>query len=254
MITIRQVDPSDKSVMKLINDLNAHLISLYPDESNHIDEPELYNDPQNFLFGLFEDSILKGIGGIKARAEFAEIKRIYVPEKYRGFGFGGLILGALERQADRLGLSQLFLETGIHQPEAQGLYKKMAYKNCEKFGEYDDDPLSVFFEKNLTASMGEGRNGIETMVLFSSRLNPGVEKEYSTVHAEMKSLVSQQPGLLRILSARNESGLGVSTSFWRSAEELKNWAVQTDHLRAQELGRTQFYQTYRTTKAEIQFS
>jgi putative acetyltransferase len=41
------------------------------------------------------------------------------------------------------------LETGIHQPEALALYRRLGYVEREPFGGYALDPLSVFFEKLL---------------------------------------------------------------------------------------------------------
>jgi putative acetyltransferase len=41
------------------------------------------------------------------------------------------------------------LETGIHQPEAIGLYQKLGYYRINPFGDYQEDPLSIFMEKKL---------------------------------------------------------------------------------------------------------
>jgi putative acetyltransferase len=56
---------------------------------------------------------------------------------------------ALERNARERGISTLRLETGIHQPEAIGLYEKLGFRKRDRFGEYPDDPVSVFMEKIL---------------------------------------------------------------------------------------------------------
>jgi putative acetyltransferase len=41
------------------------------------------------------------------------------------------------------------LETGIHQHEAIDLYKKLGYLEIASFGDYTEDPLSVFMEKKI---------------------------------------------------------------------------------------------------------
>jgi putative acetyltransferase len=41
----------------------------------------------------------------------------------------------------------LRLEAGIHQPEALGLYEALGYVRRGPFGDYGDDPVSVFMEK-----------------------------------------------------------------------------------------------------------
>jgi len=41
------------------------------------------------------------------------------------------------------------LETGIHQHEAIDLYQKLGYSKIAPFGDYTEDPLSVFMEKKI---------------------------------------------------------------------------------------------------------
>jgi putative acetyltransferase len=45
----------------------------------------------------------------------------------------------------------LRLETGVRQPEALGLYRKLGYRERGPFGAYKPDPLSVFMEKRVGA-------------------------------------------------------------------------------------------------------
>jgi putative acetyltransferase len=47
------------------------------------------------------------------------------------------------------GLSVLRLETGIHQPEAIGLYERLGFERRAPFGDYREDPLSLFMEMPL---------------------------------------------------------------------------------------------------------
>ena len=49
--------------------------------------------------------------------------------------------------AHGIGLARL--ETGVHQPEALSLYERRGYVRIPPFGDYPNDPLSVFFEKRL---------------------------------------------------------------------------------------------------------
>ena len=41
------------------------------------------------------------------------------------------------------------LEIGIHQHEAIDLYKWLGYSETAPFGDYTEDPLSVFMEKKI---------------------------------------------------------------------------------------------------------
>lgn len=60
---------------------------------------------------------------------------------------------------------------------------------------------------------------------------------------EMDELAKLQPGYLGIESARNE--LGITVSYWRSLEDIKNWKANARHLFAQKTGRDQWYERYK---------
>jgi putative acetyltransferase len=48
----------------------------------------------------------------------------------------------------RISLRTFMLETGPTLTEALGLYERMGYRRCGPFGEYPDDPFSVFMHKD----------------------------------------------------------------------------------------------------------
>ncbi len=52
----------------------------------------------------------------------------------------------LIRMAD---VSSARLETGVHQPGALAFYTRHGYVPCGSFGDYEENPLSVFLEKGL---------------------------------------------------------------------------------------------------------
>ncbi len=91
-----------------------------------------------------------GCGALRIDAEgYGEVKRMFVLPRARGLKLGRRILDRLEEEARREGLRCLRLETGVHQPEALGLYRTAGFVEREPFGEYGPDPLSVFMEKRL---------------------------------------------------------------------------------------------------------
>ncbi len=59
------------------------------------------------------------------------------------------LLEALAETARAENLAAIRLETGIHQPEAIGLYRSGGYTEIPPFGSYQPDPLSLFMEKRL---------------------------------------------------------------------------------------------------------
>jgi putative acetyltransferase len=74
---------------------------------------------------------------------------MYVRPECRGLGAAKQLLQFLERETLKAGRDRLMLETGILQPEALGLYERWGFVRRGPFGDYAEDPLSVFMEKAL---------------------------------------------------------------------------------------------------------
>ena len=81
--------------------------------------------------------------------DYAEIKRVYVYDDYRGRGLSAKLMVYLESELQLRGVRLFRLETGVHQPEAIGLYRKLGYRERGPYGAYAPDPLSVFMEKQV---------------------------------------------------------------------------------------------------------
>ena len=77
------------------------------------------------------------------------MKRMFVRVEARGIGLGRRLLNALEDVARHRSITRISLETGIKQSEAIGLYRACGYQDCPPFGDYKDDPLSLFMTKSL---------------------------------------------------------------------------------------------------------
>jgi putative acetyltransferase len=153
MIIVKRVDPTHAAVSALIRELDEYQLSIYPEESNHLDPAQELSSPGVYFAGAFEGETLVGIGAVKIidnDGGYGEIKRVYVPESGRGRGVSKLIMSALENHVHDQGITTIRLETGIYQPEALGLYEKLGYQRRESFGDYPaNDPMSVFMEKIL---------------------------------------------------------------------------------------------------------
>lgn len=66
----------------------------------------------------------------------------------------------------------------------------------------------------------------------------------------MENLAKQQKGYLGIDSARNEVGLTIS--YWKSLDAIKNWKTHTQHLFAQKKGREQWYNWYNVRICKVE--
>ena len=149
-VTITAANPAQPSVRILIDELDTYQLSLYPAESNHLLGIETLVRPQMRFFAAAVCGDVLGIGGCWLHEDYAEIKRVYVSPRARGLGLARKLMERIEDEARAHGMKLARLETGIHQPEAIGLYRKLGYVECGSFGDYPlDDPNSVFMEKIL---------------------------------------------------------------------------------------------------------
>jgi putative acetyltransferase len=140
--------PDTDEAIQLITELEAILDPLYPAESRHGFRVEKLVNEGVAFFVMREDGLAAGCGGIKLfGTDYGELKRMYVRPRYRGAGLGKLMLDHLAQYARQHGVTTLRLETGIHQTEAIGLYERSGFARIPPFGEYREDPLSIFYEK-----------------------------------------------------------------------------------------------------------
>lgn len=139
-------------VIALIAELDAYQDTLYPPESRYaVDLASL--TPSNVLLAVARDGTghAIGCGAIVLYAEYGELKRMYVRPRGRGQGVAKKLLAMLELHAIQSGCKLLRLETGPYQHEALALYTSAGYERCGPYGDYPDDPLSVFMQKYATA-------------------------------------------------------------------------------------------------------
>jgi putative acetyltransferase len=146
------VDPTSAGARHLIALSDALMTALYPAESNHFESPEALAGARARFIGIHAAGQLIACGGVKLMDDegaYGEIKRVFVLPEHRGKGLARAIMLALEMQLRRERILLARLETGISQPEALGLYRKLGYVERTPFGAYRPDPLSVFMEKQL---------------------------------------------------------------------------------------------------------
>jgi heme-degrading monooxygenase HmoA len=86
-------------------------------------------------------------------------------------------------------------------------------------------------------------------VIFTSLRTEG-DHGYGEMAAKMVQLASEQPGFIGIESAREE--VGITVSYWRDLESIKQWKANTEHLFAQKLGREQWYRSFKTRIAKVE--
>ncbi|MCB0154238.1 MAG: GNAT family N-acetyltransferase [Anaerolineae bacterium] len=155
-IEVMEVDPNVPEAKTLIAALDDYQSRLYPAESNHLDSLEELAAPNvTFVVARLNGQVV-GCGAVKAMRDapgapgaYGEIKRMYVAPAGRGHGLAKMMLAYLEQKLLAKDIPLARLETGIHQAEAIGLYERLGYRRIGPFGDYREDPPSVFMEKRL---------------------------------------------------------------------------------------------------------
>ena len=150
-ITILYEHPDSDAAVQLITELETHLVSMgYPQESRHgYSVDKLLREGVAFFLTRCEDAPA-GCGGIQLfGAEYGEVKRMYVRPVYRGMSLGKLMLDRLAEHARQHHVPLLRLETGIYQAAAIRLYEGFGFQRRGPFGEYREDPLSIFYEMRI---------------------------------------------------------------------------------------------------------
>ena len=86
-------------------------------------------------------------------------------------------------------------------------------------------------------------------VIFTSTQNEDITG-YQDMAEKMETLAKQQKGFIGIDSARNQ--VGITVSYWESLEAIKNWKQNSDHLLAQQKGRSQWYNWYHVRICKVE--
>jgi len=135
--------------------LNEHLQNMYelsPPESVHALSLEKLRAPDITFWTAWEDDLLLGCGALKELDQkHGEVKSMRTPIAHRRKGVGFAILSHIIEVAKGRGYERLSLETGSEDAfkPAQKLYEKFGFTYCGPFGNYKEDPNSVFMTLRL---------------------------------------------------------------------------------------------------------
>lgn len=142
---VRQPD-----IVRLLELSDAYMATLYPADSNHAPDLDSLDKPGvSFFVARWDGEIAGCCALVRKRDGTGEIKRLFVAAQARGQSLGRCLMQAVEQAARQSDLSAIRLETGIHQPEAIALYRRLGYVDIAPFDDYEQYPLSLFMEKRL---------------------------------------------------------------------------------------------------------
>ena len=86
-------------------------------------------------------------------------------------------------------------------------------------------------------------------VIFTS-IRTDIDNGYSDMAHKMIELAKQQDGFLGVESARDE--IGITVSYWRDLESIKEWKDNAEHTIARNKGREIWYESFKTRIAKVE--
>ena len=145
-------DLSDGVIAHLLNVHWQQMQKYSPEESIHaIDVKQLQRSTLVF-WGARNDGKLAGCGALQQLSPVSgELKSMKTNVEYLRQGVAQQLLTAITDEARSRGYDTLYLETGSHDAfkPAIAMYKKHGFDACSAFGDYQEDPHSRFFKKQL---------------------------------------------------------------------------------------------------------
>jgi len=88
-------------------------------------------------------------------------------------------------------------------------------------------------------------------VIFTSQRTEG-DRVYGQMADRMVELAAEQPGFLRVESARGADGFGITVSYWSSEEAITAWKAHMEHKPVQEAGKRVWYADYQLRVAKVE--
>lgn len=151
-IDIRPDDLAGPEMAELIAIHAQTMLAASPPESCHFLPIEGLRQPSVSVWSMWEDGALIGCGALKELGDGAgEIKSMHTRAHLRGRGLGRLMLEHILGVARARGYTDLWLETGSMDAfiPARKLYQTYGFWECGPFGDYAEDPSSLFMHLQI---------------------------------------------------------------------------------------------------------
>ena len=149
------ISVDDLSSPEISQLLQEHLQSVAlhsPPESVHALDLESLRQPEVTFWSVWQNSELVGCGAIKELdPRHGEIKSMRTASSHLRKGVAAKLMNHILEEAKRRSYERLSLETGSMEvfAPARSLYTNFGFKLCGPFGDYVEDPHSVFMTKIL---------------------------------------------------------------------------------------------------------
>jgi putative acetyltransferase len=161
-MNIRADDLSESEVRDLLQEHLRSMAELSPPESMHALDIDALRRPGISFWTAWSDTELLGCGALKEiDPEHGEIKSMRTVAAHRQRGVARSMLTHIIAEADHRSYARLSLETGSAQAfePARRLYASFGFTYCMPFGDYSEDPNSVFMTRMLRAAGAARKSG-----------------------------------------------------------------------------------------------
>jgi len=149
---IRVGELRNKEVIALLQEHHEDMLSHSPVESVHALDLNALEAPDITFWSFWINNKLAGVGALKEiDAEHGEIKSMRTSTNHLRQGVAGKLLEHIIEQANIRSYKRLSLETGTMGAfiPAHKLYQLFGFQECEPFGDYKEDPYSMFMTKSI---------------------------------------------------------------------------------------------------------
>jgi putative acetyltransferase len=149
---IRTDDVTDPAVIQLLQEHLQSMTLHSPPESIHALDLGALRQSDITFWAAWRDDELLGCGALKQLDEqHGEVKSMRTAANHLRKGVAASLLQHILDESERRGYERLSLETGSAAAfaPAHALYARFGFVFCKPFGDYVEDPYSVFMTREL---------------------------------------------------------------------------------------------------------
>jgi putative acetyltransferase len=151
-LQIREDGLTDERIARFLSEHLDEMKEITPAGSVHALDLEALRSPEIAFWSVWDGDELLGCGALKELdSRSGEVKSMRTAAAHRGKGVASKMLEHIVNEAARRGYDRLNLETGA-MPEfapARAFYQRRGFVHRGPFGDYTDDPNSVFMTRRL---------------------------------------------------------------------------------------------------------
>lgn len=90
------------------------------------------------------------------------------------------------------------------------------------------------------------------VVVFVSQRTEQDIAAYDAMAEKMVAGAQKVDGFLGFDSVRDQTGKGITTSYWRDEQAIQSWKINLEHQEAQKLGQKRWYEYYDLHIAKVE--